>query len=91
MAVSFSSARDGVIRPLSTDVSIFDSITPNLKISSSKKKPTPENCQDAGELPIQADGAHEGCAGDLVVVEIVDLHDAGAASVIGCLWPTSTP
>jgi hypothetical protein len=28
---------------------------------------------DARELPIQADRAHEGCAGDLVVAEIVDL------------------
>jgi len=37
MAVSFSSARDGVIRPLSTDVSIFDSITPNLKIFFEEK------------------------------------------------------
>jgi hypothetical protein len=37
MAASFSSARDGVIRPLSTDVSIFDSITPNLKIFFEEK------------------------------------------------------
>src|SRR5436305_1607808 len=32
---------------------------------------------DARELPIKADGAEEGCAGDLVVSDVIDFQPAG--------------
>ena len=33
---------------------------------------------DTGHLPVQADRPHEGRAGDLVVLDVVDLHASGA-------------
>jgi hypothetical protein len=39
------------------------------------------NRGDAGELPIQTDAAKEGGAGDLIVIDIVQLQPAGIVPV----------